>query len=103
MRMIQVGLGPWGLDWARDVLPVVPAVTVVARVDNDREGRIKAAEILGEPPNLSYPTLSAAVDAAEADAVLVTVPLAAHAAIVREALAAGKHVLVEKPFTETAS
>ncbi len=101
VRMIQVGLGPWGLDWAQEVLPDVAAATVVARVDNDRTGRIKAAKTLGEPASFYHPTLSAALDAAEADAVLVTVPLAAHGAMVQEALSAGKHVLVEKPFTET--
>ena len=101
--MIQVGLGPGGLDWAREVLPGVEAVTIVARVDTDQERRARTAETLDEPASLYHPTLSAALAATEANAVLVTVPLAAHFAVVEEALAAGKHVLVEKPFTETAA
>ena len=103
LRMIQVGLGPWGLNWARDVLAGFAGIRVAARVDTDPASRAAAAEALGEPPALYHPTLAAALSAVEADAVLVTVPLAAHGAVVREALAAGRHVLVEKPFTETAA
>jgi Oxidoreductase family, NAD-binding Rossmann fold len=32
---------------------------------------------------------------------VVALPLPLHAAVVREALLAGKHVLIEKPFTQT--
>lgn len=101
LRIVQVGLGPWGLNWAQEVLPTVEAISVVARVDSDKEGWAGTAETLGETASLYHPTLAAALATTEADAVLVTVPLSAHAAIVQEALTAGKHVLVEKPFTET--
>ncbi len=101
VRIVQVGLGPWGLDWARQVLPAVNAVSVVGRVDVDEDGWAEAAQTLCEPVSHYHPTLAAALTAIDADAVLVTVPLAAHLSIVQEALAAGKHVLVEKPFTET--
>ena len=103
VRIIQVGLGPWGLDWAQEVVPEFEAITVVARVDTDEGVRAATAGTLGEPATKYHATLSEALAAAEAEAVLVTVPLTAHAAVVREALAAGKHVLVEKPFTETAA
>jgi len=103
LRVIQVGLGPWGLDWALKVLPGCEPVKVVARVDTDDAVRVATAGTLGEPATTYHATLSEALAAATAEAVLVTAPLAAHVAVVREALEAGKHVLVEKPFTETAA
>ena len=101
MRIIQVGLGPWGLDWARKIVPSVDGVQVVARADSDAEARAGAMRALGEPDALYHGTLTEALAAADCDAVLATVPLAGHAAVTGEALAAGRHVLVEKPFTET--
>ena len=101
MRIIQVGLGPWGLDWARQVVPSVDGVEIVARADGDAAARAKAAETLKEPASLYHASLAEALAATKCDAVLATVPLAGHAAVVRGALAAGCHVLVEKPFTET--
>ena len=103
MRMIQVGLGPWGFDWARKVVPSVEGVTVVGRVDSDPGVRSQAARKLGEPEAIYHASLEDALAGDPAEAVLVTVPLSAHAAVVRAALMAGKHVLVEKPFTETVS
>lgn len=41
--------------------------------------------------------------AAPLDLVLITTPTHTHAAIARAALEAGKHVVVEKPFTATAA
>lgn len=99
--MIQVGLGPWGFDWARQVVPGVDGVTVVGRVDSDPDVRSQAARTLGEPEANYHASLEKALAGSPAEAVLVTVPLSAHAVVVREALTAGKHVLVEKPFTET--
>ena len=45
-----------------------------------------------------FATLEAALAATEAEAVLVTTALDAHLSVVQAALAAGKHVLLEKPF-----
>ncbi len=101
MRIIQVGLGPWGLDWARKIVPTVEGVEVVARADADPGARAHAGDELKEPKSLYHPSLADALSAAECDAVLVTVPLSGHAAVVRDSLTAGRHVLVEKPFVET--
>jgi predicted dehydrogenase len=97
MRLIQVGLGGWGLDWARTVLPLVPGVRAVAFVDRDPA----ALAGLGVAPSMLFPDLDSAVGAVAADAVLATLPTAWHARVCEAALRAGLHVLVEKPFTET--
>jgi predicted dehydrogenase len=47
----------------------------------------------------AHASLEAALDAC--DAVSIVVPTMAHHAVAREALARGKHVFVEKPFTVT--
>src|SRR5919206_1194438 len=55
-----------------------------------------------------YPAARASADYAELladpalDAVVVSTPVATHYAFARAALLAGKHVLVEKPFTASA-
>ena len=103
MRIIQVGLGPWGLDWARQVLPSIDGIEVVARADADGEARAGAMKTLGEPASLYHGSLGEALAAVDSDAVLATVPLPGHAPVIREALRADRHVLVEKPFVESVS
>lgn len=83
LRLIQAGLGGWGRDWAREVLPRVPDVACVARVD---------------PVGQDYARLTDAVRDTHAEAVLITAPAEAHIPLAVEALREGLHVLVEKPF-----
>ncbi len=47
----------------------------------------------------AFPTLEALL--ADVDAVSIVVPTKAHFAVARQALEAGKHVLIEKPITST--
>jgi predicted dehydrogenase len=101
MRLIQVGLGGWGLDWARTVVPIVPGVRPVAYVDTDPAMLARAHARLDVEPGRLFPSLTAALNAVPADAVLATLPTAFHAGVAAEALRAGLHVLVEKPFTST--
>src|ERR1700741_3558475 len=56
---------------------------------------------LGASSSHFFPALSDAIAGTDAEAVVVALPLPLHAAVVREALLAGKHVLIEKPFTQT--
>lgn len=93
---IQVGLGPWGLDWATTILPSAPSVRVVARVDAEPA---RAAAIDDGVP--IFASLREALDSTDAAAVLVTARIEAHECLAREALLAGKHVLLEKPFVVT--
>ena len=50
VRLIQVGLGLWGRDWAANVLPRVPEVEVVAWADGDPRALRLAAEVAHRPP-----------------------------------------------------
>jgi predicted dehydrogenase len=98
LRIVHVGLGGWGRDWETNVLPKVKEVELVAWVDADKTTLTAAQKTLGLPADRCYPTLAAAVKTVEADAVLITTPIGAHVPVAIDALEAGKHVLVEKPF-----
>jgi predicted dehydrogenase len=95
---IQVGLGPWGQDWVRNVLPRTPGIEVVARVDSDAA---RFAEVDPLPRGRDFTSLQEALDASDAEAVLITARIEAHHVLAREALLAGRHVLLEKPYTVT--
>ena len=98
LRVVQVGLGGWGQNWAENVLPQVGTVEPVAWVDADPGTLATARRALGLSSDRCFPALAAALEAVDSEAVLVTAPLVAHVPLAVEALAAGKHVLVEKPF-----
>ncbi len=98
LRIVHVGVGGWGPDWAANALPRVGEVEPVAWVDADAATLDAARARLGLPAGGCFPSLAAALAAIEAEAVLVTTPVRAHVPVALEALAAGKHVLVEKPF-----
>lgn len=101
VKLVQVGLGGWGRNWAAEVLPAVPGVEIVGFVDADPAMRAIAAKSLGLGKDVLFGSLDEAVAKARPEAALVVVPLAAHAAVSEAALCHGLHVLVEKPFTET--
>jgi len=101
VRLIHVGLGGWGRNWEEVALPRVPAIERVAFVDADPDVLAKAREALDLPAERCFSSLQEAFSAVEADAVLATVALPAHVPVAMEALAASKHVLVEKPFAAT--
>lgn len=101
VKVIQVGLGGWGMSWAHTILPQVKAVDVVGFVDASPEALKRAQETLGLAEETCFPSLDAAIAAVEAEAVLAVLPTAGHKAVSEAALKAGKHVLVEKPFTST--
>lgn len=101
VKLVQIGLGGWGRNWAQEVLPAVPGVELVALVDADPAMRTLAAKSLPTAAGKVFATLDEAMVTTRPEAALVVVPLAAHAAVAGAALGHGLHVLVEKPFTET--
>ncbi len=74
----------------------VPSAVLVGVYDIDEA---KRAAVARETKSRAFPTLPALLS--EVDAVSIVTPTSAHAAIALEAIAAGKHVFIEKPITRT--
>jgi predicted dehydrogenase len=101
LRIIQVGMGGWGRDWARTVLQPNDEVALLACVDADPASLALARRQLELPPQGYFESLAAALAATDAEAVLITASLPGHVPLAVEALRAGRHVLLEKPFAPT--
>jgi len=100
MRIIQVGLGFWGADWA-NVVATNGRTELAALVDISESSLKTVGDKVGLPENRRFTRFSDAIEQVEADVALVVVPPHVHEAVAREALEAGLHVMVEKPFTTT--
>jgi len=96
--LLQVGLGGWGRDWAWRVIPQVDEVEVVGYVDSDPKSLAVLREEVPLAADICFASLHEAIAASRPEAVLITTTLAGHAPVTRVAIAAGLHVLVEKPF-----
>ena len=98
LRLIQVGLGPHGRNWARKVVPEIGEIEVVAFVDKDPYALDALKEEAGVPAERCFESLTEAIAATQPQAMLNTTALPAHVPVTRAALEAGLHVLVEKPL-----
>jgi predicted dehydrogenase len=98
MRIVQVGMGGFGRDWAEKVVPTVSEVKPVGYVDMSPAALTTLVESGLASEAMCFSALPDAIEATSPDAVLVTANLPGHVPCVRTALEAGKHVLVEKPF-----
>jgi predicted dehydrogenase len=93
-----IGYGYWGPNLVRN-FALVEDATVVAVCDQREERRAVVEKL--------YPAVTTYHDVAEmladeaVDAVVVATPVTTHFALAMQVLAAGKHVLVEKPMTST--
>jgi predicted dehydrogenase len=101
LRVLQVGLGGWGRDWAQHVIPAVPEVEAVGYVDSDVSAFARLRDVIKVAPDRCFESLEMAIEATKPEAVVVTATLAGHAPVTRAALRTRLHVLVEKPFVET--
>src|SRR5688572_32120979 len=101
LRLIQCGVGGFGGGWVREQSSKSPDFDLVAIVDVSEKALADAGQAVGVPPGRRFPTLEAALDNVEADAVLTVTPPAVHAAHARLAFARGLHVMTEKPLADT--
>jgi predicted dehydrogenase len=100
--MISVGLigcGSWGPHLLRN-LAQSAAFRLEGVADHHAERLVAASR--SYPKLRTYDTASALIARPEVDAVVVATPASTHYELTREALQAGKHVLVEKPLSTRA-
>ena len=95
LRVGVVGTGSLGYHHAR-ILRDVLAAGFAGIYELDAERAHTVSRELGVR---AYSSLDALL--ADVDAVSIVVPTRAHHAVARQALAAGKHLLIEKPMTAT--
>jgi len=98
LRVAVIGAGAWGLNHVRVVATERDSMLVgVADPDPQVVDRVHAiapgVRTLRDPDQVFAD--------ASVDAVVIATPAATHAGLARAALAAGKHVLIEKPLAMT--
>lgn len=94
IRLGIFGAGAWGRNHVRTAAQL-PDYAEVLVYDSAEDVRTRVAQLFPHVRVLDDPGLMMEA----VDAVVVATPAAAHAGLVREGIAAGKPVLVEKPFT----
>lgn len=100
LKVIVVGLGQRGREWAREVA-AGGGFELAAGVEPDAETRRRAAAETGLGGRLLYADLEEALERVACDAVVVATPADRHVGPCAAALARGRALLVEKPFTTT--
>jgi predicted dehydrogenase len=100
IRVGVVGYGYWGPNLARNVAER-PELELAALCEPDAR---RAAAFSAKHPGVPVVgDLTTLLSTGEVEAVLVATPPRTHHALVRQALEAGRHVLVEKPLATTAA
>ena len=99
IRTIHVGVGGRGA-WPLRKMPARDDFQPVALVDVNPKNLAAAQELTGLSDEVSFTRIEDALEAVEAEAVVVITPPDLHARQCLDAVRAGKHVLVEKPFTK---
>jgi predicted dehydrogenase len=97
-RIGVIGCGAWGPNHVRN-FSALPNAEVVGAADlqADRLARVKAIV----PGVATFTDASEMMAATRPDAVVISTPTMTHFNVVKQALAAGKHVLCEKPLCLT--
>jgi len=101
VKVVQVGTGRWGSNWAQEILPTVKEIEITAYVDASQAALEALQAKLGVPKAKCFPSLAAALDAVPCEIVLGTLRTEAHYDVMHKALEAGRHAIVEKPFATT--
>ncbi|GAB3871466.1 Gfo/Idh/MocA family protein [Dactylosporangium cerinum] len=94
MKVGVIGCGYWGAKHVR-VLSSLPEVSLVVAIDAQTE-RIEPLRRM-YPSALCVTSLDEVIDLI--DAAIIATPPRSHAPLAKRLLAAGKHVMVEKPMT----
>ena len=97
LRVAVVGAGYWGPNLARN-FAMSTEWELVAICDMDLERAQNLARKTGEPAVVG--SLEELLEHHEVDAVAIATPARTHHAIAMRAIAAGKHVVVEKPLAD---
>lgn len=100
LRIVQVGVAPTGIGAAWLAL-IGEAVEweLAGVVDVVPENRAQAIEQAHLGTDRGFGSIEEAARSIDFDAVVVVAPSPLHADLVSQALRAGKHAIVEKPFT----
>ena len=99
LRVGVIGCGYWGSKHVR-VLHSIEAVSQVVLIDTNR---LRMNLLMQAFPMASaFESLADAIAADAIDAVVIASPAATHASVALEAIDAGLHVLIEKPFATRA-
>ena len=100
IKAVLVGCGGMSKAWLNAV-KTIPGLRIVGLVDLNRPTAVARAKEQGLPESVVFDSLKEAIASTQPDAVFdVTIP-AAHKNVTLEALAAGCHVLGEKPMAES--
>src|SRR5271166_3718920 len=97
LRVLVVGYGYWGPNLVRNLVQC-PSTEAVAICDRDQRRLAKARKtfpFIATSPELDETLLG------KVDAVLIATPADSHHPLAVRCLEAGKHVLIEKPFTRS--
>jgi len=97
LKVAVIGCGSWGYHHAR-VYSELPDVMLEAAVDCNPEKVQRITEVFHCK---GYSSTDKMLEETNVDAVSVCTPTSTHFEISKQALRAGKHVLVEKPMTNT--
>jgi predicted dehydrogenase len=100
VRVAVVGLGYWGPNLVR-VLHDLPEAALIAVCDLRSEPL--AAVTRRYPAVRATQRFEDLIEDPEIDAIAISTPVSSHGALAEAALAAGKHVFVEKPLTDSAA
>ncbi len=98
MRLAIAGLGGWGRNWAT-LIQTTDEDQIVDVIDPSAASREWATANLGLAVGHVHSELEAGLAASDAEGVLVLTPPDTHRAGAEAAMAAGKHVVIEKPVS----
>jgi len=100
MRVMQVGVGGMGNAWT-PILSAHTEIEIAGMVDVNPEVLAEKAEQYGVLPENCFTNFDEALAKADCEAVVLVTPPAFHAPQAIAAAKAGKHVLTEKPLSDT--